>query len=324
VTDPDSFGTVRFSTADLPNNMRAATWREYYSQTVLRADIDPGDDASFEATVLSRVLPELQLVSGRYTAARIIRTREMAADGNDDLSLLVNQTGDVAVSARGREVALGANDAVLISSAEAIVFDRRSFGESIAVRIPYATLSPLFVDGDDAIMHHIPSNTALKLLAGYTNALLGDDHGVKTPALRYRVAAHVHDLVALALGATREAEDIAKSRGMAAARLRAAKIYTIENIGNREISIGAVAAHLGMSQRYLQRLFEIDGTTFAAFLLSQRLARAHRMLREPRSAQKRVSAIAYDVGFGDLSYFSRCFRRLYGATPMDIRQAAGK
>ena len=173
-------------------------------------------------------------------------------------------------------------------------------------------------------MHHIPSNTALKLLAGYTNALLGDDQGVKTPALRHRVAAHVHDLVALALGATREAADIAKSRGIAAARLRAAKIHTIENIGNREISIGAVAAHLGMSQRYLQRLFEIDGTTFAAFLLSQRLARAHRMLREPRSAHKRVSAIAYDVGFGDLSYFSRCFRRFYGATPMDIRQAARK
>jgi AraC-like DNA-binding protein len=43
------------------------------------------------------------------------------------------------------------------------------------------------------------------------------------------------------------------------------------------------------------------------------------MLCEPRSGEKQVSAVAYDVGFGDLSYFNRCFRRLYGATPMDVR-----
>jgi AraC-like DNA-binding protein len=48
------------------------------------------------------------------------------------------------------------------------------------------------------------------------------------------------------------------------------------------------------------------------------------MLYEPQTAESRVSTIAYDVGFGDLSYFNRCFRRAYGATPMDIREAAMK
>jgi AraC-like DNA-binding protein len=318
-----SSATVRFSTADLPENMRAATWREHYGQNVLRAEIHPGDEASFDATVMSRVLPGLQLVSGKFTAARIVRTREMTADGNDDLSLLVNQTGNVTVSARGRQVDLRENDAVLISSGEAVVFDRRSFGESVAIRIPYATLLPAVVDVDDAIMQRIPGNiAALRLLTSYSSALLGDDHAVETSALGHHVSTHVHDLVALTLGATREAQDLAKSRGMGAARLKAAKIYVIENIGCRDISIGSVASHLGVTPRYLQRLFENEGTTFSGFLLGRRLARAHRMLCEPRSASKQVSAIAYDVGFGDLSYFNRCFRRLYGATPMDIRAAA--
>jgi AraC-like DNA-binding protein len=247
----------------------------------------------------------------------------MIADGNDDLSLLVNQTGNVTVSARGHEVALCENDAVLISSGETIVFDRRSFGESIAIRIPYATLSSMVVDVDDAIMHQIPRNTAaLKLLTSYANTLLGDDHALATPALRHHVATHLHDLVALTLGATREAADVAKRRGMGAARLRAAKIHIMENVSCRDISIGSVASHLGVTPRYLQRLFESDGTTFSAFLLGRRLARAYRMLCEPQSVQRQVSTIAYDVGFGDLSYFNRCFRRLYGATPMEIRQAA--
>jgi AraC-like DNA-binding protein len=151
-----------------------------------------------------------------------------------------------------------------------------------------------------------------------------EDHAMTTPAHRHRVATHVHDLAALTLGATLEAADVATNRGVAAARLRAAKIYTIENISSREISVGGVALHLGVTQRYLQRLFELDGTTFSAFLLGQRLARAHRILCEPQSMQRQISAIAYEVGFGDLSYFNRCFRRLYGATPKDIREAAGK
>jgi AraC-like DNA-binding protein len=320
VTDPECSTTVRFSTADLPENLRVATWREHYSHTVLRADIDPGDDAAFDATVVSRTLPGLQLVSGRFTAARIVRTREMIADGNDDLSLLVNQTGSVTVSARGREVTLHENDAVMISSSEAVVFDRRCFGESIAIRIPYSILSSAVVDVDDAIMRHICRDTpALKLLTSYSKTLLDDDHEMGSPVLRHQVATHMHDLTVLALGATREAADIAGNRGMGAARLKAAKTYIAENLHHRDISIGTVAAHLGMTPRHLQRLFENDGTTFSAFLLGRRLARAYRMLCEPRSGEKQVSAVAYDVGFGDLSYFNRSFRRLYGATPMDVR-----
>ena len=51
----------------------------------------------------------------------------------------------------------------------------------------------------------------------------------------------------------------------------------------------------------------------------QRLKRAHRMLRSAEFAERPVSSIAYDVGFGNLSYFNRCFRRFYGLTPSDVR-----
>jgi AraC-like DNA-binding protein len=275
--------------------------------------------------VTSRSLPGLQVISGTLTAARLTRTRELIKDGNDDLLLVVNQTGHATAAARGREVALSENDAVLLSCGETMTFDRRSSGSSVSFRIPHLILSPLVVDADDAVMHRIPRNTsALSLLTGYANALLDNDHAAAELAVQRRVATHMHDLVALTLEATRDAAEVAKSRGAGAARLRATKTYIIENISCREISIGSVATHFGMTPRYLQRLFENDGTTFSAFVLERRLARAHRMLYEPHTVQRRVSAIAYDVGFGDLSYFNRCFRRLYGATPLDIREAATK
>jgi AraC-like DNA-binding protein len=70
-------------------------------------------------------------------------------------------------------------------------------------------------------------------------------------------------------------------------------------------------------------LFEHEGTTFTEFVRQARLDRAHRMLVDPRMADRSISAIAFDVGFGDLSYFNREFRRRFGQTPSDVR-AAGR
>ncbi len=83
-----------------------------------------------------------------------------------------------------------------------------------------------------------------------------------------------------------------------------------------------LAARHGVTPRYVQALFEDDGTTFSHFLVGERLARAHRMLCNPLQATNSISAIAYAAGFSDLSYFNRAFRRRYGATPSDVRAAA--
>jgi AraC-like DNA-binding protein len=53
-----------------------------------------------------------------------------------------------------------------------------------------------------------------------------------------------------------------------------------------------------------------------------RLQLAHRQLSDPQLATCSISTIAYQVGFSDLSYFNRCFRRQFGATPSEVRELA--
>jgi AraC-like DNA-binding protein len=77
-----------------------------------------------------------------------------------------------------------------------------------------------------------------------------------------------------------------------------------------------------VTPRYIHKLFENEGLTFSSFVLGQRLSRAHRMLSDPRFADRNISTVAFDVGFGDLSYFNRTFRRRYVATPTDIKQTS--
>jgi AraC-like DNA-binding protein len=69
-------------------------------------------------------------------------------------------------------------------------------------------------------------------------------------------------------------------------------------------------------------LFEQEGITFSQYVISQRLLRAHRMLTDPRFADRSITSLAFDAGFGDLSYFNRAFRRCYGGTPSEVRADA--
>jgi hypothetical protein len=213
----DSRGSalVRLSTADLPDQDRLAIWREHYGRMVLWVDFEPAGGTSFDASLIARALPGLCIVSEAKSAVRASRTRELIADGNEDFVVVVNRAGAMIAFARGREVALGEGDAVLMSGSDVAALDRYSFGGSLSLRIPHSILSSLVVDIDDAVMHLIPRHTAaLELMTSYASALLSDGT-VVTPELRGAIVAHLHDLVALTLGASRALSDVARRRGVA-------------------------------------------------------------------------------------------------------------
>src|SRR5262249_1562793 len=127
------------------------------------------------------------------------------------------------------------------------------------------------------------------------------------------------DLVATALGATGDAAELARRRGVRAARLRAVKRDVLANITSPDLSIGAVAGRNGITPRYLRMLFQDEDTSFTAFVPEERLERARRMIRDANRAERMISAVAFASGFNDLSYFNRVFRRRFGMTPSDLR-----
>ena len=94
-----------------------------------------------------------------------------------------------------------------------------------------------------------------------------------------------------------------------------------KNLG-ADLSLTALAARHGLAPRLVQRLFETEGTSFTEYVLTQRLALAHRLLTDPRRHGEKISVIAWDSGFGDLSYFNQAFRKRYGLTPSDVRTKA--
>lgn len=85
-----------------------------------------------------------------------------------------------------------------------------------------------------------------------------------------------------------------------------------------EITVAKVAAHCGYSEYYTMKLFkQYTGESLVDYVNSYRLTVAGRLLRD---TDDDVAAIAYDVGFNNVSYFNRQFKKQYEMTPREFRK----
>ena len=194
-------------------------------------------------------------------------------------------------------------------------------GFGISFSLPRKVMLTMVPDLEDAFVRSVPKDSEpLRLLKSYVG-VLEEDLGLATPELCHLVVSHVYDLAAVALGASGDVARVAESHGVRAARLRAIKTDVLQALGDHDLTVTTIAARHRVTPRYVQILFESEGTTFSRFLLLQRLAVAHRTLCDPRFAARAVSAIAFEAGFGDLSHFNRDFRRRDGGSPSDVRAA---
>ena len=91
------------------------------------------------------------------------------------------------------------------------------------------------------------------------------------------------------------------------------------HLGSCDLTPAAVAKRQGISESYIRKLFESEDTSFSEFVLGRRLFQAYRLLSDRRQAERSIASIAFGVGFGDLSYFCRTFKRAYGQRPSELR-----
>jgi AraC-like DNA-binding protein len=318
---PD-FSAMSFSTEAFSERDRKEVFCEIVGRSILKIEADPLPDQPLVADFTFRALPGLGFASARLSPIYCRHVTALA--DNDDPVLVVASSGGCHVRQEGHDTMIREGQATLTANGVRGAIESITPGSGVYLnfRLSRDLLTPNIADLSTALARPISENSqALRLLLGYSR-ILDDMDALSSPELRSAVVTHIHDLAALAIGASVDGVEIARRRGVAAARLHAIKTNIEQRLGDHELSVSTVAARHGVTPRYVHRLFELEGVTFSEFVLARRLDRANRMLRDARFAARTISAIAFECGFADLSYFNRTFRRLYRATPSDIREAS--
>ncbi|MFI1105124.1 helix-turn-helix domain-containing protein [Streptomyces melanogenes] len=148
--------------------------------------------------------------------------------------------------------------------------------------------------------------TALAAKAEFRRSTIGDR--------RARTAVHLLSVLVMELleaDATEEADDASGAGNEILSRIHA---YIEEHLMDPDLSPESIARAHHISVRYLQKLFQNDGSTVSQWVRRRRLefcrfelGRSHRRVT--------MAAVAHRWGFNSPSHFSRTFRGAYGMSP---------
>jgi AraC-like DNA-binding protein len=316
---PSDYSVMQWSSRDAPRRARLESWRDLLTRKLLPSEVQQLGDGPFRIDVQLRALPALRFSWGAVDASHYRRTRSITAGEDDDFVILVNLDGEIVSTQNGHEVALGPGDACLMACTDPGVFYRTALGRVVCIRLPSESMAALVPRLHDRAGMAIPRDSeALHLLTSYIH-VFDDSDSLSTPELRAMIVTHIHNLAALTLRPTPDNFAAVEDTGLRAARLRAIKSYILENLNCSDLTVGMVAAYIRVSPRYVQMLMETDGTTFSEFALHARLERVYVALTDERTRARSIGDVAFENGFGNISYFSRAFRRRFGASPSEIR-----
>jgi len=88
------------------------------------------------------------------------------------------------------------------------------------------------------------------------------------------------------------------------------------------ISLREVANFVNINANYLSEKFkQVTGINFVDYVAHQRFEKARDLLQD---RQRRISEIAFEVGFQSLSQFNRVFKKLSGKSPTEFRVNGSK
>jgi AraC-like DNA-binding protein len=186
--------------------------------------------------------------------------------------------------------------------------------------IPQARLLEFVARAEDLVARPLQCcGGALRLLRRYLDILPASDELKANSNLTAHVGRTLMDLAILALGAEGEAAEIARFRGLRAARLQQIVAEIRTGFADPVFSEPGLAKKLGVTTRYIQALLQETGSRFTERVLELRLQRARAMLADARHDLMKVGEIASACGFNEVPYFNRCFRRRFGTTPTQYR-----
>lgn len=304
----------RYHTLQVEPGDRVDYWRgAMISSLAAECSIEPTGDGPFDAAMAALDCGPLQLLQVSGSPFWIDRH----GPGRPDwVSLLVQLEGQAMVADRRRQAQLGPGDLCLIAPDRDICVHRQTRFRQVLVDLPAGVLREAWPDWVDHSMQRLDAvRPAVQATAELTRFIAGHGQQLGDDG-RDAIGEAVLRLIEKLAGPRRRGRALGDAAAPAASaalrQRRRAEAFIREHLHDRHLDVARIAAHLGVSNRYLHRLFA-DGPQVMQWALEQRLQACREELAG--RGTRPVADIAWAWGFASAAHFSRAFKKRFGVPP---------
>jgi AraC-like DNA-binding protein len=324
---------VLYSTDAVPAHDRFDYFRDVAASTPVPLEIrgERGSRCNVRMEILELGASTLSTMTARddtrlelYRTPRLIRRSDPGA-----YRLLLNVQGRIELVQEGRQAHLTAGQMALYDISRPFHGWRQATRGScqlVMLTVPHSLLPPPSRSIRQLIGAKLASRTGVGALVVDHLTRMATDADSYTPADRGRLARVSLDLLDALVAheldtAATAAADPESSRRVLLLRVHA---FIDQRLSDSALSPEAVAAAHHVSLRSLQKLFQAEGITVAAWIRRRRLARCRDDLADASLWAQPIHRIGARWGFSDPGQFSRVFRDRYGMCPREWRELAAR
>lgn len=312
---------MQWSTESVPAATRFDEWHAACSEHVYALTAQHQTHQPFHGAIERHHLGALD-VTDIACDGHLVQRREqdIDADPGDTYYIYLQRRGRAWFEQRGHRWVAEAGDIVIgdpnlpFSTGVEDRFDFRLW------RIQREHLRPLLAlsSGELPMLRIGHEHAERHLITGWLDGLLNHHTDLMPHNLDLAVST-LCALLASSAGAAPEWREHGQQARRHALLLRV-KQWVEQRAGDMGLKPQHAASAFGLSLRTLHQLFALSDCSFQTFLTRARLARAHRLLRDPAASHLGTVDIGFAAGFGEVSTFYRRFKHHYGMTPGEWRE----
>lgn len=289
----------------------------------IEASRQPCQD-DFKCRVTQATVGQIRIMHIQSSPLELIRSpRCIASDSHNEYLVGLNLSGDMLVDHYRYQTSVKAAQMFLLDKAAPYQTTFTDDSDRIIFSIPRRLVEHQLPDPSRYFQYTPSISGGIGGLAYSHLALLMKESHQLNDVTRMQLIQMCLDLVVLSFRSFDDAPmRSAYGNGNVSVLLARVKAHVRSVLCDPELTPSMVADSMGLSKRYLHKLFSDSGTTFGAWVRDERLMRARTLLADPRFNYLSIKEIAFQQGFNDIPNFSRQFKAQYQQTPSELRQNA--
>ncbi|WP_417520124.1 helix-turn-helix domain-containing protein [Minwuia sp.] len=304
----------------MPRHARLGAWTEVLYDNFYPLDlIDPTVEFSIgKLSILD--IPGVRFGTIESDPMNVFRRRQhLSRSGGDYYYIPMPMKQSLALKQFGRKAVIAPGDFAVVATADTYQYEQGTPNLLATLRIDGPLMRERVPLIDDLVAQTCDGNAPLvHVFIDFVHSIMRQSNQLDLDSAA-AMTPHLLDLLALALTAPVDAMKSSES-SVRLAHLRRIMRTIEDRLDDETLGPGMLARELGLSERYIQKMFAERGETLSGVIRARRIATAQRRLIDPTRSGLSVASIAFSVGFSDPAHFSRAFRSITGASPSEFRR----